>query len=123
VSINEKEIKDGSKIKLEDFDKSVIAAYETKNIFFLWYEEAKYFKGIEFLQSNHSKELNNLYLIINGNQNKKPNKQSNKNFNKNNINNMNNINNNAHQKKMPLLKKTNKDNSFIELIRKSKTNE
>ena len=61
---NEKEIKDDIKLKKEEFDKSVIDAYNIKNVLFVWYEEAKYFKGIEFLQSNHTKELNNLFNFI-----------------------------------------------------------
>jgi hypothetical protein len=67
---NEKEIKDDIKLKKEEFDKSVIDAYNIKNVLFVWYEEAKYFKGIEFLQSNHTKELNNLFNFI-GNENEK----------------------------------------------------
>ena len=67
--------KDDSKIKIEEFDKSVILAYEAVDFLFIWYEEAKYFKSVAFLQNNHSKELNNLFNIIPGNENKKPNNQ------------------------------------------------
>ena len=94
-NINEKEIKEDSKIKLEEFDKSVITAYDIKDLLFIWYEEAKYFKGIEFLQNNHTKELNNLFNII-GNENKKSNNQLKNNFNINNI---------IQPKKKPNLKK------------------
>ena len=53
-SINE------AKIRIEDFDKSVINVYNAKSMLFLWYKEAKFFNGEEFLQNNHNKELNNL---------------------------------------------------------------
>ena len=56
----EEEIKADLKIKIEDFDKSVINSYETKDIFFLWYKEAKLFMHVDFLQNNLIKELNNL---------------------------------------------------------------
>ena len=55
-----KEYKSDSKIRIEDFDKSAIEAYQTSDLIFLWYLEAKYFKGVEFLQKNHAKDLNNL---------------------------------------------------------------
>ena len=69
-NLNEKEIKEDLKMKKEEFDKSVVDAYNIRNVLFVWYEEAKYFKGIEFLQSNHTKELNNLFNFI-GNENEK----------------------------------------------------
>ena len=56
----EEEIKANLKIKIEDFNKSVINSYETNDILFLWYKEAKFFHRVEFLQNNHNKELNNL---------------------------------------------------------------
>ena len=52
--------KNESKIRIEDFDNSVITTYNAKNMLFLWYKEAKFFNGEEFLQNNHNKELNNL---------------------------------------------------------------
>ena len=55
-----KEIKTDAKIRIEDFDKSAINAYHDNDLIFIWYLEAKYFLGIEFLQKNHAKELNNL---------------------------------------------------------------
>ena len=119
ITTYEKEIKEDAKIRIEEFDKSVINTYETKDILFLWYEEAKYFKGIQFLQTNHTKELNNLCNLF-GNENKvMNNKQLN---NNNNIN----INNSIRHKKITFLKKVNKEtnkvNSENEDIRKSKTN-
>ena len=75
-STNEKERKSASvKIRIEDFDKSVLSTYETRNLLFLWYEQAKYFKGVEFLQNNHVKELNDL---CNFNFDNEAKKQSNK---------------------------------------------
>ena len=59
-SYNKKEKKGNGKIRIEDFDKSLIETYETKDMLFLWYKEAKCFYGVEFLQNNHNKELNNL---------------------------------------------------------------
>ena len=60
-SNNKKEIKgNNTDIRIEDFDKSVIEAYQTYDILFLWYKEAKFYHGVEFLQNNHNKELNNL---------------------------------------------------------------
>ena len=50
--------------------------FETQDIFFLWYKETKLYRGEQFLQTNHIKELNNLCNLI-GNENKK----SNTNFN------------------------------------------
>ena len=100
-SLYEKEIKDASKIKIEEFDKSVITAYETKDLLFIWYEEAKYFKGVEFLQNNHAKELNNLFKLIFGNDNRKQNNQL--------INN-NLINNSIQHKKTVSKKQMNKFN-------------
>ena len=58
-SINEKERKSSStKIRIEDFDKSVLSTYETRNLLFLWYEEAKYFKG-NFNIDNELKKQSN----------------------------------------------------------------
>ena len=60
-SNNKKEIKgNNNDIRIEDFDKSVIAAYQTYDSLFLWYKEVKFYHGVEFLQNNHNKELNNL---------------------------------------------------------------
>ena len=58
------EIKDDGNVKLEDFDKSVVNAYGTKNLLFIWYEEAKLVNNIEFLQQDHDKELKDLCKII-----------------------------------------------------------
>ena len=74
---------------MEDFDKSVVNAFETKNLLFIWYEEAKYYNNVEFLQQDHDKELKQLCkVILNNNENIKMNQ--NQNFNnsikKNNIN-------------------------------------
>ena len=52
-----------TKIRIEDFDKSVLTTYDNKDMLFLWYKEAKYFNDEEFLQNNHNKELNNLCNI------------------------------------------------------------
>ena len=79
-------------IRIEDFDKSVIEAYHERNIFFLWYLEAKYFLGIEFLQNNHAKDLNNLCNLNVAYENKK---QLNERL----------INNDIKQKKISILKK------------------
>jgi hypothetical protein len=95
-SLYEKEIKDASKIKIEEFDKSVITSYETKDLLFIWYEEAKYFKGVEFLQNNHAKELNNLFNLFFVNDNKKQNNQ---------LKNNNNYINNYIQHKNTVIKK------------------
>ena len=83
------EIRDDANVKLEDFDKSVVNAFETKNLLFIWYEEAKYYNNVEFLQQDHDKELKQLCkVILNNNENIKMNQ--NQNFNnsikKNNIN-------------------------------------
>ena len=82
------EIRDDANVKLEDFDKSVVNAFETKNLLFIWYKEAKYFNNVEFLQQDHDKELKQLCKVIfNYNENIKMNQ--NQNFNnsmkKNNI--------------------------------------
>ena len=112
-SDNEKETKYDGKMRIEDFDKSVISTFETKNLLFLWYKEVKYFKGVQFLQNNHTKELNNLCNLFFGNEIKK---SSNKQFG-------NNITNSIRQKKISILKKTNKEkNVGNDVIRKSKTN-
>ena len=68
IKKNEKDIKDDLKIRNEDFDRSVVSTYETKNLLFVWYQEAKYFKGVEFLKTNHENELNNLFNLF-GNDN------------------------------------------------------
>ena len=114
ISVNDNEINDGSKIKIEDFDKSVISAYDTKNIFFIWYEEVKYFKQVEFLQNNHTKELSNLYIVINGVE-KKTNKQI--------INNTIKTSNTMNSKKKNIVKKITQDNNLNDVIRKIKGNE
>ena len=49
---------------MEDFDKSVVNAYGTKNLLFIWYEEAKLVNNVEFLQQDHDKELKDLCKII-----------------------------------------------------------
>ena len=64
------EIKDETNIKIDDFDKSVADTYDNKNLLFIWYKEAKYFKNVEFLQQDHEKELNDLCkFIFNNNEN------------------------------------------------------
>ena len=74
------EIRDDANVKLEDFDKSVVNAFETRNLLFIWYEEAKYYNNVEFLQQDHDKELKQLYkVILNNNENMKMNQ--NQNFN------------------------------------------
>jgi hypothetical protein len=118
-SINEKERKSSStKIRIEDFDKSVLSTYETRNLLFLWYEEAKYFKGLEFLQNNHVKELNDLCNFNIDNELKK---QSNKEIQDNHEK----TNETTIMKKSTLRKSNkgiNKIMSKSELIRKSRTN-
>ena len=80
------EIRDDANVKLEDFDKSVVNAFETKNLLFIWYEEAKYFNNVEFLQQDHDKELKQLCKVIfNNNENIKNNQNQNY-IQKNNIN-------------------------------------
>ena len=59
------EVKDASNIKLEDFDRSVVNAYDQKNLLFIWYKQAKYYNNVEFLQREHDKELNDLCKIFN----------------------------------------------------------
>ena len=129
-SANDKDIKKSdSKIRIEEFDKSVINAYETRNSLFLWYEEAKYFYGIEFLQNNHTKDLNNLCNLNFGNELKKQSSNqlanNNNNNNNNNNTNFNNTMNNLPYPKKPQLRKSNralnKTVSKNDLIRKSKT--
>jgi hypothetical protein len=117
-SINEKERKSSStKIRIEDFDKSVLSTYETRNLLFLWYEEAKYFKGLEFLQNNHVKELNDL---CNFNIDSELKKQSNKEI----LDNHEKTNGTIMKKST--LRKSNKGINKImsksDLIRKSRTN-
>ena len=82
------QIRDDGNVKLEDFDKSVVNAFETKNSLFIWYEEAKYFHNVEFLQKDHEKELKNLCKVIlnNTNENNKTNQKSNLNSIRKNIN-------------------------------------
>ena len=117
-SINEKERKSASvKIRIEDFDKSVLSTYETRNLLFLWYEEAKYFKGMEFLQHNHVKELNDL---CNFNFENEAKKQSNKEVQEN-----HEKTNDTYVKKCTLRKSNKGLTKFVskgDLIRKSKTN-
>jgi hypothetical protein len=118
-SQNEKE-KSG-KIRIEEFDKSVITSFATKSLLFLWYKEAKYFHCVEFLQNNHAKDLNNLCNLIIGNEIKKA---SNSNTNK--IKQTVIKTNSAtpvRQKKISILKKPNKESDKgNDAIRKSKTN-
>ena len=57
------EIKDDANIKIEDFDRSVVDAYNSKNLLFIWYQEAKYFRSVDFLQKDHDKELKDLCKI------------------------------------------------------------
>ena len=65
------------------------------------------------MQNNHTKELNNLCNLFFGNEIKK---SSNKQFG-------NNITNSIRQKKISILKKTNKEkNAGNDVIRKNKTN-
>ena len=95
---NKKEIKGNTKIRIEDFDKSVITTYETKDMLFLWYKEAKFYHGVEFLQNNHNKELNNLCNLNIINENKR-------------LSNTRTINNNINitsskSKKIQMLRKT-----------------
>jgi len=117
-SINEKERKSASvKIRIEDFDKSVLSTYETRNLLFLWYEQAKYFKGIEFLQNNHVKELNDL---CNFNFENEAKKQSNKEVQEN-----HEKTNDTYVKKSTLRKSNKGLNKIVskgDLIRKSRTN-
>ena len=117
-STNEKERKSASvKIRIEDFDKSVLSTYETRNLLFLWYEQAKYFKGVEFLQNNHVKELNDL---CNFNFDNEVKKQSNKELQDN-----HEKTNDAYVKKSTLRKSNKGLNKIVpksDLIRKSRTN-
>ena len=111
--------KEEKKKKAEEFDKSVITSFGTKNLLFLWYKEAKYLICIDFLQNNHTKDLNNLCNLNVGNEIKKPNNTTN---NKQ-VAIKNNLTSSIRQKKISILKKTNKEvNKENELIRKSKTN-
>jgi hypothetical protein len=109
------------KIRIEEFDKSVITSFATKSLLFLWYKEAKYFHCVEFLQNNHAKDLNNLCNLIVGNEIKKA---SNSNTNK--IKQTVIKTNSAtpvRQKKISILKKPNKESDKgNDAIRKSKTN-
>ena len=98
INPKEKEIKEDLKTKKEEFDKSVVDAYNIKNVLFVWYEEEKYFKGIEFLQCNHTKELNNLFNFI-GNENEKRDVRLKSNLN------INNNTNAKQQKKIQNFKK------------------
>ena len=94
-----------------------MSTYETRNLLFLWYEEAKYFKGVEFLQNNHIKELNDL---CNFNFDNEVKKQSNKEVLDN-----HEKTNDAIVKKGTLRKSNkglNKIMSKSDLIRKSRTN-
>jgi len=117
-STNEKDRKSASvKIRIEDFDKSVISTYETRNLLFIWYEEAKYFKGLEFLQNNHVKELNDLCNFNFENEMKK---QSNKEIQDN-----HEKTNDMYVKKSTLRKSNKGLNKVVtrgDLIRKSRTN-
>ena len=115
---NDRLIKANEIITIQEFDKSVISTYKTKDMLFLWYEEAKFFKSEPFLQTNHVKELNNLCNIIIGNDNKKNN-------NKQYINSDINKNNSLNLRKTTFSSKINKEakkpNNLTEKIRKLKT--
>jgi hypothetical protein len=118
-SQNEKE-KSG-KIRIEEFDKSVITSFATKSLLFLWYKEAKYFHCVEFLQNNHAKDLNNLCNLIVGNEIKKA-SNSNTNKIKQTVIKPNSATP-VRQKKISILKKPNKESDKgNDAIRKSKTN-
>ena len=107
------------KIRIEEFDKSVITSFATKSLLFLWYKEAKYFHCVEFLQNNHAKDLNNLCNLIVGNEIKKT---SNTNKNKQTVI-KTNLATPIRQKKISILKKPNKESDKgNDAIRKSKTN-
>ena len=104
------EIKDESNIKIDDFDKSVADTYDTKNLLFIWYKEAKYFHNVEFLQKEHDKELKDLCKISinNGDEAKK--------F----IRNDNKFNNYKDNKIRTLRKPPSFNNGIENMLRKSK---
>jgi hypothetical protein len=112
-------IKANEIITIQEFDKSVISTYKTKDMLFLWYEEAKFFKSEPFLQTNHVKELNNLCNIIIGNDNKKINNKQYNNYNDINKNNSLNLRKTTFSSKIN--KETKKPNNITEKIRKLKT--
>jgi hypothetical protein len=112
-------IKANEIITIQEFDKSVISTYKTKDMMFLWYEEAKFFKSEPFLQTNHVKELNNLCNIIIGNDNKKINNKQYNNYNDINKNNSLNLRKTTFSSKIN--KETKKPNNITEKIRKLKT--
>ena len=112
-------IKANEIITIQEFDKSVISTYKTKDMLFLWYEEAKFFKSEPFLQTNHVKELNNLCNIIIGNDNKKINNKQYNNYNDINKNNSLNLRKTTFSSKIN--KETKKSNNLTEKIRKLKT--
>ena len=107
------EIKDDANLKLDDFDKSVVSAFNTKNLLFIWYEEAKYFKNVEFLQQDHEKELNDLCkFIFNNNENSM--------FNQNqNINSSNNVRKNYKYRTKSIRKIASFNSDLVNQLRKS----
>ena len=106
------EIKDETNVKIEDFDKSVVDAYNTKNLLFIWYQEAKYLKNVDFLQKDHEKELKDLYKVVLNNDNEK---------NKLNQNGNSKMKNNLRESKLKTLRKMPPLNTeFDNLARKSK---
>ena len=115
------EIRDDANAKLEDFDKSVVNAFNTKNSLFIWYEEAKYFHNVEFLQKDHEKELKHLCKVIlkNSNENHKTNQNYNFNFNNSVRKNTIYLKENKTKKK-PLRKMNSLNTRFDGLFRKSK---
>ena len=115
---NDRLIKANEIITIQEFDKSVISTYKTKDMLFLWYEEAKFFKSEPFLQTNHVKELNNLCNIIIGNDNKKNN---NKQYINSDINKNNSLNLRKTTFSSKINKETKKSNNLTEKIRKLKT--
>ena len=59
-----KEKKDDLNTKLDEFDKSVISTYNTRNSLFIWYKEAKYFNNVDFLQNDHETDLKDLCKVF-----------------------------------------------------------
>ena len=80
---------------------------------FIWYEEAKYFKNVEFLQQDHEKELNDLCkFIFNNNENSM--------FNQNqNINSSNNVRKNYKYRTKSIRKMASFNSDLVNQLRKS----
>ena len=45
---------------IEEFDKKIVNSYRKKNLLFLWYMEEKHFKGLDIINLNFEREINEI---------------------------------------------------------------